>query len=67
MKANEIREMTYTELSSELQELKSQLFKLRFQAVTSQLENPMQIKAVKKDIARVKTVMRELELSGKAE
>jgi len=67
MKANEIREMTYTELSSELQELKSQLFKLRFQSVTSQLENPMEIKKVKKDIARVKTVMRELELSGKAE
>lgn len=67
MKANEIREMTYTELSSELQELKSQLFKLRFQSVTSQLENPMEIKKVKKDIARVKTVMREFELNGKAE
>ena len=67
MKANEIREMTYTELGDELKELKSQLFKLRFQAVTSQVENPMQLKLIKKDIARVKTVMREMELSGNAE
>ena len=67
MKANEIREMTYTELGDELKELKSQLFKLRFQSVTTQVENPMQLKMIKKDIARVKTVMREMELSGKAE
>ncbi len=64
MKASEIREKTQLELQSELNELKSELFKLRFQLATNQLENPMKLKDVKKSIARVKTIMRERELKG---
>ncbi|HOJ09503.1 MAG TPA: 50S ribosomal protein L29 [Clostridiales bacterium] len=62
MKANEIREKTQQELNQELTELKSELFKLRFQHATNQLDNPMRLKEVKKSIARVKTIMREREL-----
>ena len=62
MKASEIREKTTIELEKELKELKSELFKLRFQHATNQLDNPMVLKAVKKDIARVKTIMKEKEL-----
>jgi len=64
MKASEIREKTQIELQKELSELKSELFKLRFQLATNQLDNPMKLKDVKKSIARVKTVMRERELKG---
>ncbi|HHW00748.1 MAG TPA: 50S ribosomal protein L29 [Clostridiaceae bacterium] len=64
MKASEIREKTQLELQKELSELKSELFKLRFQLATNQLENPMRLREVKKSIARVKTVMRERELKG---
>ncbi|MEI6602476.1 MAG: 50S ribosomal protein L29 [Clostridia bacterium] len=64
MKAHEIREKTFIELGEEMKELKSQLFKLRFQAATNQLENPMKLRLIKKDIARIKTVMREIELKG---
>lgn len=63
MKANDIRKLSTEELAKELNELKSELFKLRFQFATSQLENPMRLKAIKKDIARVRTVMRERELN----
>ena len=59
MRANEIREMSAVELDKKLQDLKEELFALRFQLAINQLENPMRIKAVKKDIARVKTVIRE--------
>jgi len=62
MKASEIREKTQAELDQELAELKSELFKLRFQLATNQLDNPMRLKDVKKSIARVKTVIREREL-----
>jgi len=62
MKASEIREKSQSELEQEMMELKSELFKLRFQLATNQLDNPMRLKEVKKDIARVKTVMREREL-----
>ncbi|QQY79406.1 LSU ribosomal protein L29P [Keratinibaculum paraultunense] len=62
MKANEIRQMTDAELNSKLSDLKTELFNLRFQLATGQLDNPMRIKAVRKDIARVKTIMREREL-----
>ncbi|HAA25424.1 MAG TPA: 50S ribosomal protein L29 [Ruminiclostridium sp.] len=65
MKANELREKSMAELTQELQELKSELFKLRFQHATNQLDNPMKLKSVKKDIARVKTVIREMELGIK--
>ena len=64
MKASEIREKTQLELQKELSELKSELFKLRFQLATNQLANPMKLREVKKSIARVKTVMRERELKG---
>ncbi|MGI6778489.1 MAG: 50S ribosomal protein L29 [Acetivibrionales bacterium] len=64
MKASELREKTHIELQKELTELKSELFKLRFQLATNQLENPMKLKDVKKSIARIKTVMRERELKG---
>ncbi len=62
MKAEQIREMTEQELQSELSELKSELFKLRFQLAANQLDNPVKLKQVKRDIARVKTVLREREL-----
>ena len=62
MKAAEIRELTADELSCKLADLKAELFNLRFQLAINQLDNPMRISAVKKDIARVKTVIRENEL-----
>ena len=62
MKASEIREMTADELTSKLADLKAELVNLRFQLAINQLDNPMRISAVKKDIARVKTVIRENEL-----
>jgi len=64
MQANEIRKMSLTEMDEKLAELKDELFKLRFQQAINQLENPMRIKAVKKDIARIKTVQRQLQLEG---
>ncbi len=64
MKASELREKSQSELQKELAELKSELFKLRFQLATNQLENPMRLRQVKRSIARVKTIMRERELKG---
>ncbi len=63
MKAKEIREMTNRELETKLDELKEELFNLRFQVATGQIENPMRLKHVRKDIARVKTILRERELN----
>lgn len=65
MKASEIREKSDAELLKELKELKTELFNLRFRLATNQLENPMQIKNVKKNIARIKTIMREKEINVK--
>ena len=65
MKAKEIRDMNQTELEKQLSDLKSELFNLRFQLATGQLENPLRIRSVRKDIARIKTVMREQELGLK--
>ena len=65
MKASEMRKMSASELDAKLKELKDELFKLRFQQAINQLDNPMRISAVKKDIARVLTVMRDVELHGK--
>jgi large subunit ribosomal protein L29 len=62
VKAKEIRQMSDKELNEKLMDLKSELFNLRFQLATGQLDNPMRIKAVRKDIARIKTIMREREL-----
>ena len=64
MKAGEIRNLSAAELDAKLAELKDALFKLRFQQAVNQLDNPMRIKAVKKDIARIKTVQRDIELHG---
>ncbi len=61
MKAKELREMTTAELESKLADLKKDLFFLRMQHATNQLDNPLQINVVKKDIARIKTVIREKE------
>ncbi len=66
MKASEIRQLTAEELNTKLNDLKAELFNLRFQLAINQLENPMRISAVKKDIARVKTVIRANELSRNA-
>ena len=59
MKATELREMTDVELNKQLKDLKAELFNLRFQHTIHQLDNPIRIEAVKKDIARVMTVPAE--------
>ena len=64
MKINKIREMSSPDLEKELGELKSELFKLRFSLATNGLDNPMKIKEVKKDIARIKTILTQRELNG---
>ena len=64
MKAAELKKLSAAELDAKLLELKDELFKLRLQQAINQLDNPMRIKAVKKDIARVKTVIRDVELHG---
>ncbi len=61
MKANEIKNLSTEELNKKLGELKKDLFMLRMQHATNQLDNPMQISATKKDIARIKTILREKE------
>ena len=61
MKANEVRRMSASELESKLVDLKKDLFMLRMQHATNQLDNPMRLAAVKKDIARIKTIIREKE------
>jgi large subunit ribosomal protein L29 len=65
MRADELRDMTNVELGQKLKEFKEELFNLRFQHATAQLDNPMRIKEVKRDIARVKTIIRERELGIK--
>lgn len=64
MKANKLRDMTAEELNVKLTDLKTEFFNLRFQKATGQLGNPLVIRDVKKDIARVKTVLRERELNA---
>ena len=65
MKANNIRQLSDSELQVKLKDLKEELFNLRFQLATGQMENTNVIKGVKKDIARVMTTMRQRELNGK--
>ena len=67
MKASEIRDLTAAELEKKLKDLKAELFNLRFQHAINQLDNPMRIGAVKKDIARVMTILRENELKDDAQ
>lgn len=64
MKASEIKYLSETELDTKLAELKQELFNLRFQHAVNQLDNPTRIKAVKKDIARIKTIQRQRELAA---
>lgn len=66
MELNKIREMSEMELNAELLKLKKDLMNLRFQHVTGQLENPVKIREMKRDIARVKTIIREKELAAQA-
>ena len=61
MELNKMREMTDIELTTELEKMKKELFNLRFQHVTGQLENPVKMREVKRNIARVKTIIREKE------
>jgi len=63
LKANELRDMSVEELNKKLVDLKEEFFNLRFQKATGQLGNPVSIRDIKKDIARVKTVLRERELN----
>ena len=65
MKATEIRKMSAAELEAKLGDLKKDLFQLRLQHATNQLDNPIRIAQVKKDIARVKTLSREQQLAGR--
>lgn len=67
MKANKFRDMTNDALVAREKELKTELFNLRFQSATGQLSNPQRINDCKKDIARVKTIIRERELKAAAE
>ncbi len=62
MRAEKLRDMTGEELELKLRDLKEELFNLRFQNATAQLENPLRIRKVRRDIARVKTVMSEKEI-----
>ncbi len=64
MKVNDIRNMTVDEMNNKVSGLKEELFNLRFQLATGQLDNPMRIREVKKTIARIKTVQREVELQS---
>ncbi|MGQ9475569.1 MAG: 50S ribosomal protein L29 [Actinomycetota bacterium] len=64
IEARELRQYSYEELLQKLREAKEELFNLRFQAATGQLDNTARIKETKKDIARICTVIREYELSG---
>ena len=63
MELKKMRELTEVELKAELEKMKKELFNLRFQHVTGQLENPVKMRELKRDIARVKTIIREKELA----
>ncbi|AUW92946.1 MAG: 50S ribosomal protein L29 [Sulfobacillus thermosulfidooxidans] len=67
MKPKEIRELSQDELAGKLRALKEELFRLRFQLATAQLENPMRVRQVRKDIARVHTIMHERQVSRDAD
>lgn len=64
MKASEMKKLSTAELETKLKDLKAELFNLRFQLAINQLDNPMRVSVVKKDIARVKTVLRENEINN---
>ena len=64
MKNNKLKDMSSPELEKELGELKSELFKLRFSLATNGLDNPLKVREVRKDIARIKTILRQRELKN---
>lgn len=64
VKADELRELSDAELEKKARDLKEELFNLRFQKVTGQLENPLRLRQVRRDLARVKTIQRERELAA---
>jgi large subunit ribosomal protein L29 len=64
MKNSKVKEMSSPELEKELSELKSELFKLRFSLATNGLDNPLRIREVRKEIARIKTILRQRELNN---
>jgi large subunit ribosomal protein L29 len=66
LKVDQMRQMSDDEIGTKLKEFKEELFNLRFQMATGQLDNPMRLKAVRKNIARVKTIQRERELAALA-
>ncbi|WP_028308935.1 50S ribosomal protein L29 [Desulfitibacter alkalitolerans] len=63
MKANKLRDLSKQEVARKVDDLKQELFNLRFQLATGQLDNPMRIRQVRKDIARAKTILREIEIN----
>ncbi|KUO49140.1 MAG: 50S ribosomal protein L29 [Desulfitibacter sp. BRH_c19] len=63
MKANKLRDLSKQEVTRKVDDLKQELFNLRFQMATGQLDNPIRIREVRKDIARAKTILREIEIS----
>ena len=65
MKASDVRKMSAAELETKLGDLKKDLFQLRLQHATNQLDNPQRIAQIKRDIARVKTIIREQQLAGR--
>lgn len=65
MRASEMREMTVEELRSKETDLRKELFNLRFQAATGEIENPLRMRTVRKDIARLLTVIKDKETEGK--
>ena len=64
MKGNEIRELTDQEIAERIEQLQEERFRLRFRSATQQLENPMLLRTIRRDIARLKTAQRERELNG---
>jgi large subunit ribosomal protein L29 len=62
MKANELREMSVEDLKSKLEELTTERFNLRFRSATESIENPMRFRAIRRDIARLQTILREKEV-----
>lgn len=65
-KAADIRDMTDNEIRDRIQEAEEELFRLRFRGATQQLENPSLIKSLRRDVARMRTILREREMTGKA-
>ncbi len=66
MNAAEIRELTTEEIQARVEQLQEELFRLRFRAATMELENPILLRTLRRDVARLKTVLRERELAGEA-